>query len=90
MSVFRAVLDVFLWNSRLAHFFFFFLLFSCLSPVSRDDGSREWDWGDLSINGVSIKKMAIFLDYSCFGQHPRVVISAHPCDFLFFCSPGLI
>jgi len=44
---------------------------------------------DLFINYVGMKKMEIFLDYSCFGRHSGVV-GAHPRDFRFLSSPGLV
>ena len=54
--------------------------------VNQDDGS----WGeDHFINYMGMKKMEICLDYSCFGRHSGVV-GAHPCDFRFLSSPGLV
>ena len=80
-SVLGPMLDVSLWNSRLVHLCDIFSF-----SVSRDDGS----WGqDLFINYAGMKKMEIFLDYSCFGRYSGVV-SAHPRDFRMLPFPGLV
>ena len=63
-SVHGPMLDVSLWNNRLVHLCEIFYF-----SVSRDDGS----WGKISlINYAGMKKMEIFLDYSCFGRHSGV------------------
>ena len=70
-----------LWNRRIVLF--------CEIFFCRDDGS----WGKISLLTVLAWRRWRFKKkkkkYSCFGQHYGVT-SAHPCNFLFLSSPGLV